>query len=548
LHYGERASTVAAADAERAGSAARGVTASVRASRPIRETGEDEMSEHTVGPGTETAELRRNSLGLFQLVVIGIAYMGLALTVYFNVGIMEGITGSIVPLAFAAVTVAMLPTAASFAVMNARRPSAGSVFTWMWEATAPPVGLWLGWVLFIGYTVGTILMPVMFGLFFNSLLNVFSIGASKWTAMAAGLVAVLIVGYMTKNEIRISARLTAIFIAIEAGFVALFAIYITIKQAANGNFTLSPFDPSKATAGWTGFQNALLFAILAIAAFDIVAPVAEETNTPRRLVPRATIYVTIGAGIYWVLTSFAFIISEPAGTMAKYVNSGEFTPIYLVAKDYLHAAKVLVPLTGITAVFAAFNAISIAAARVLYAIAREGLAPKAFALVDRKHKIPWNAQLMVLVATAVIPILIVLWQHGNPLLAFAWIGQAYVFFVLIPYTLTCVANIVHHLRAGRADFHIIWTGVLPVAAIAINVYIFYKNFIKTLLIDATDFTTQSSIPTLCFAAALVAVVFAAVGVARSGGLQHPHEFFEAGDEAPVGIAETPGPSPEVTLS
>jgi len=146
------------------------------------------MSEQTVGPGTETAELRRNSLGLFQLVVIGIAYMGLALTVYFNVGIMEGITGSIVPLAFAAVTVAMLPTAASFAVMNARRPSAGSVFTWMWEATVPPVGLWLGWVLFIGYTVGTILMPVMFGLFFNSLLNVFSIGASKWTAMAACLI------------------------------------------------------------------------------------------------------------------------------------------------------------------------------------------------------------------------------------------------------------------------------------------------------------------------------------------------------------------------
>jgi len=73
---------------------------------------------------------------------------------------------------------------------------------------------------------------VMCGLFFHELRNVVSVGASKGAAMAAGLVAVVIVGYMTKNEIRISARLTAIFIAIEAGFVALFAIYITIKQAA----------------------------------------------------------------------------------------------------------------------------------------------------------------------------------------------------------------------------------------------------------------------------------------------------------------------------
>lgn len=506
------------------------------------------MSEQTVGPGTQPTQLRRNSLGLFQLVVIGIAYMGLALTVYFNVGIMEGITGSIVPLAFAAVTIAMLPTAASFAVMNARRPSAGSVFTWMWEATAPPVGLWLGWVLFIGYTVGTVLMPVMFGLFFNSLLNVLSIGASKWTAIGAGLVAVVIVGYMTKKEVRVSARLTAIFIAIEAGFVAVFALFVAIKQAVNGHFTLAPFDPSHATAGWTGFQNALLFAILAIAAFDIVAPVAEETQAPRRLVPRATIYVTLGAGVYWVLTSFAFIISEPPATMAKFVSSGEFTPIYLVAKDYLGALKVLVPLTGITAVFAAFNAISIAASRVLYAIAREGLAPRSLAKVDKQHRIPWNAHLVVLGATAVVPILIVLWQHGSPLLAFAWIGQAYVFFVLIPYTLTCVANIIYHARAGRAESHIIWTAVLPVAAIIINCYIFYKNFIKTLLVDATDFTTQSSIPTLCFAAALIAVVLAAVGVSRSEKLVRVHGFTETNERegavAPAVGAGAPGVTPQ----
>src|SRR3954462_6548726 len=76
-----------------------------------------------------TNELRTNALGLWQLVVMGIAYMGLALTVYFNVGLMEGIPGAIVPFAFAPVAVAMLPTAMSFAVMNSRRPAAGSVFT-----------------------------------------------------------------------------------------------------------------------------------------------------------------------------------------------------------------------------------------------------------------------------------------------------------------------------------------------------------------------------------------------------------------------------------
>jgi len=231
-------------------------------------------------------QLRSNALGLWQLVILGVAYMGLALTVYFNVGIMEGITGPIVPLAFAAVTIAMLPTAASFAVMNSRRPSTGSVFTWLWEATWPPLGIWLGWVLVVTYIVGSILQPVMFGLFFNSLLDYFGIGAGTWTAIISGLGAVAVVAVLTKKDIRLSAKVTAYFIAIEAGFVALLALYIIIKQAVDGNFTLDPFVYSNNTAGWTGFQNATLLAILAIAAFDIVAPMAEETRTPPRWCPR----------------------------------------------------------------------------------------------------------------------------------------------------------------------------------------------------------------------------------------------------------------------
>ncbi len=146
-----------------------------------RTTGQDPATV----PG-EQSSLNKNALGLWGLVIMGIAYMGLALTAYFNFGIMEGITGPVVPLAFAAVTVAMLPTAASYAIMNSRRPSTGATLTWLWEATTPPLGVWLGWVLVIAYIVGCILQPVMFGLFFNSFLNYFGVHTSypppRWRA------------------------------------------------------------------------------------------------------------------------------------------------------------------------------------------------------------------------------------------------------------------------------------------------------------------------------------------------------------------------------
>jgi amino acid transporter len=481
-------------------------------------------NEATTVPQSESL-LNTNALGLWGLVIMGIAYMGLALTAYFNFGLMEGITGPIVPLAFAAVTVAMLPTAASYAIMNSRRPSTGATLTWLWEATTPPLGVWLGWVLVIAYIVGCILQPVMFGLFFNSFLNFFGVHAGYLTATLSGLIPIVVVGFMTQKDIRLSAKLVGLFITIEAGFVALLCLYILIKQAVAGHLTWQPFNPGAATAGWTGFLNALLFAVLAIAAFDIVAPMAEETRTPRSLVPKATIFVTVGAGLYWVFTSFGIVNSVPAGTMASYVNSGQFTPIYLVAGHYVSWLRIMVPLTGFTAVFAAFSAISIAASRQLYALSREGLAPRAFARTNA-NKTPWNAQLLVLGCCVVLPILISLYQHHDPLLAFGWIGEAYVFFILIPYTLTCVANIFYHRRFHRGDFNMLTNLVLPVLGIAINVYIFYKNFFQTFVLNATSFTTQTSISVACFAAVILAVVFTVLGIRRTGRLDRPHGFIE----------------------
>src|SRR5260370_21942100 len=184
--------------------------------------------QHPATVSLTESRLNTNALGLWGLVIMGIAYMGLALTAYFNFGVMEGIAGPIVPLALAAVTVAMLPTAASYAIMNSRRPSTGATLTWLWEATTPPLGVWLGWVLVIAYIDGCILQPVMFGLFFNSFLNYFGVHAGYLTATLAGLLPILVVGYITKQDIRISARLIGLFIPLEAGFVARLVVYIPL--------------------------------------------------------------------------------------------------------------------------------------------------------------------------------------------------------------------------------------------------------------------------------------------------------------------------------
>jgi amino acid transporter len=466
-------------------------------------------------PAADHGMLSRNSLGLSGLVILGTAYMGLALAAYFNFGIMEGLTGPVVPLAFAAVTALMLPTAASYAVMNSRRPSTGSTFTWLWEATFPGLGMWLGWMLVITYVVGAILQPVMFGLFFNSLLMVFHVRATAVTAVAAGVFAVLVVGALTRRDVRLSARALIAFIVIEAGFVAILAIYIMVRQGIEGHLTWQPLSPSHATS-WSGFVSALLFGVLSIAAFDIIAPLAEESRTPRSLVPLATILVTLGAGAYWVVTSFGIVTGAPPRIMAEYVRSGQFTPIYLIAEKYVGVLKIMVPATGFTASVAAMVAVSLAASRQLFALARENLAPQIFAATNSR-KNPWNAQVLVLVCCLVLPGLVTLYQYADPLRAFTWIGRAYVFLILIPYTLTCVANIVYHLRYRPAAVNWLTNLALPVIGIVINCYILYKDFLEMLVFHPADFRTQTSVSVGCLVLASLAGVATMAGIRRAGG-------------------------------
>jgi hypothetical protein len=89
-----------------------------------------------------------------------------------------------------------------------------------------------------------------------------------------------------------------------------------------------------------------------------------------------------------------------------------------------------------------------------------------------------------------------------------------------------VANIFYHRRYHRGDINLMTNLVLPVLGIAINIYIFYKNFFQTFVLNATSFTTQTSITVACVACVVLAVVFTVIGIRRTGRLGRPKGFIE----------------------
>jgi amino acid transporter len=450
--------------------------------------------------------LRRNSLNLPRLAFIGLAYFSLAPVIYLNMGFMETDSGGpVMPFLFILITIAVLPTAVSFAVMNNRRPSAGSGYTWLWESTYPGIGLWLGWMMITTYVVVSALYPPAFGTFFNALLAYFHVTATTWTGIAGGVAAVLIVGYLNHNNIKLSSLVIGVLMVAEATFVAALALVIVVKGGYLGHFSAAPFNPAKATAGVSGLSLAAVFAFLSIAGVDSVAPVAEESHTPRRLIPLATILITVIAGLYWTLTSYGFAISVPVATVQHYVNAGEITPVLPIAHSYIGAWDVLVPITGFTAALASFGASLYAASRLTYAVAREGFVSKYFSGLHAKFHTPWRAEAATLIVSLVFLVVVSLWQ-GGVASAYAYLGEIFVFFVLIAYIFVNLANLVYHLRFERRRFNWLLNGFVPVAGIGIDVYILYKAFFASEI--SLPFKTGSSIVWFSVAWAVIGIVWA----------------------------------------
>jgi amino acid transporter len=456
--------------------------------------------------GAEAAKLRSGSLSFSRLIFIGLAYFSLVPALYLNMGFMETDAGGpIMPFMFIVITLAVIPTAVSFAVMNNRRPSAGSSYTWVWESTSPTIGLWLGWVMITTYMVVSALYPLSFALFFNALLEYAGVTANTWTGIAGGIFSILVIGVMNHSNIRLSSAIIGVLMILETTFVAVLAVVIVARGGVLGHFSGTPFNPAAASAGFSGISIGIIFAFLSIAGVDSIAPVAEESHTPRRLIPLATIAITLMAGLFWTLSSYAFAIAVPVSEVSKYVSQGQITPILPIARSYIGVFAVLVPITGFTATIASFGSGLYAASRSLFAVSREGFAPRYFSRLHARFDTPWRAEVSALVVSLAALLGLSFWQGGIGA-GYAYVGEVFVFFVLVLYIFANLANIFYHLRVVRQEFNFWLNGLIPVIGIGIDSYILYKSFFASEL--SLPFKTGSSIVWFSLAWAVLGMIWA----------------------------------------
>ncbi len=448
--------------------------------------------------------LKASSLGIVSVAALGSVMMAPALGIYANLGIISATAGVAAPAVFLVALLCTLPTAIAYSVIAKEIPSAGSAYTWLSDAMNPWAGTWMGVLLLATYLFCVVLQPILFGLFFNDLISaVLNIQTGYGTWLLGAALSTVIVAALAYPGIEIAARSSLILTIFEATVVAAIALTIGVILLGRGDIHFTPFNPFASLEGPVGFSRALVFGLLCFVGFGVIATAAEETKSPREVIPKAMILACVILGLFWALTSWPFAQTIPAKAWGKYVAEGT-NPITIIARTYWRGGSLLVTITAISAVLGVYLASVVGYSRVAFAMGRDGALPAYFARLHPKYRTPWNAQHVAFLVTCIV---VPLWGRWiGTYLSYDWWGSAVVFFSMISNILVCIGCTVFFYRFRRERANWLLHGLIPALGIVTSLLPLYFAFGPDLW--ALGWKKGQSVIVFCVVIVIVSAIYA----------------------------------------
>jgi amino acid transporter len=451
----------------------------------------------------DPTRLKTGQIGLFGLTALAIGVVSPALGLFALWGPMEAAAGPISPLVFAGAALLALPTAISYAALNREAPSAGAASTWLWRAVSGPAGYLVGLMMMTYFMLVVCTMPVLFSVFFRDLMEFLGVpDFGLVTLILAVPIVTLPVMWLAYRGAEVSTRAAVTLMSIESAVViALSLTIVYVRAGVPGGLQVAPLNPLSATHGFIGYWTAMLLGILAYAGFDVVSTAAEEANAPREQVPKAIMLTIAGVTVFWVLNTWAFTLGMPYEKVVEYSAQG-LSAVTPLALEYWGRGRIFVILSAFTGIFAVYITAALGTSRIMFALARHGLLPGAFAVLEGPRRVPTRA-LHAVFGVAVIADVTMLLVLRNGLAAFTWSSNSVVFFACVTFAAVNIANLVYFRRIARHRFKLLTNGVAPVLGAALTLYALYESFFVALWNGGT---ASRSVVVFCVALFLLFVL------------------------------------------
>jgi amino acid transporter len=421
--------------------------------------------------------LNRGALSLVDISASTMANIGPAYSFFFGFAFLVFTAGIAAPLTIIVAGIAIALLGNTLAQFSRVLPSTGGFISFVGKTFGGTSAVTTALLCGAGYIIAISSVLAICGGFLSITLNHYFGWNIPWVILSVVLTAGAMV--MMIRGVAVSTKLAGIFFGFEMLVLVVVSVVVIIKNG--GHLSLTPFEPSHITKGFTGLAAGFPLAVYLFIGWENSAALAEETNNPRRNVPRAIFLSVALMGVsyllfsYATLTGFAYKGSKVASTEIPFIN---------VAHGVLAAFAFFAFFAGLTSTLGVLISAVNSQCRLVFNAGREGLLPAWIGRVHPTRRTPVNAIFtFVGTAGAIIGVWALLHLIGgstgqlDPIKFFVESSTLGTILLLVVYFLSNLALPFYYHRFLPDRFNVVRHGVLPVIgmiAIAIPVYYLVK--------------------------------------------------------------------------
>lgn len=405
-------------------------------------------------------------VGFLEVMALSVAIMGPTGSMALNGSLTAATDGTATALAFVGATIVIALVAYSFVEFARKYAHAGSVYIFAGRSFGPRFGFLTAWIMIFAYLMFAFAVAVLSANFLESAL---ALGGVHVPWIIPAVVFFLIMWFLAHRSVKVSTRTTLIIEGVSILVILILSGVILARGGAHG-LSATPFKVG--TGGLSKVALASVFGFLSFAAFEGAATLGEETNEPKRAIPRALAAAVFITGIFYIFC--IYVQAEGFGTTTAGVNAfaSSSAPLAGLARSYVGTAMALViDLGAMVSAFASGVGLFTASSRMLYALGRDGFGPPALGRVHPRFGSPYVALGTVLVPGIVLSV--ILFAGGlSAASVFGDLGVLGVLALLVAYVITQVAAI---WLFARERLWRIPQFAIPVLAIVALGYTLYAN-------------------------------------------------------------------------
>jgi basic amino acid/polyamine antiporter, APA family len=295
--------------------------------------------------------------------------------------------------------------ALAYAELAAAMPHAGGQYVFLSRIFSPLWGFLYGWTFLLAINTGFVAaVSVAFAKYLGVFLPgvsedvvLFAVGRFRFsTAQAVALVVIVALTYLNIRGLRTGAWVQNVFtVAKVAGVAALVVLALASGKGSAANLggvdglPLGPEAASLKLGLFAAVAVAMSKALFSYDAWNSITFAAEEVKEPERTLPRALILGTLGVTVVYCSAVAIYMYMVPIGEM--FAVKDNRIAAEAASRALGPAGAAFIALTILISTFGCVNGLTLAGARVVYAMARDGLFFKTMANIHEGFRTPARA-------------------------------------------------------------------------------------------------------------------------------------------------------------